>query len=153
MTLWVVKIGTSLLRGTKEQSTKEVIDKYSSYIAASKARGDRVIIVTSGAVGLGCHQLDIKNRPENLTSLQAVASVGQVHLMGLYETSMKKYGYNVAQILLTRIDLDSRESYKNASMTLKKLLEIYGKILENSGNFLENFPYFPEFSRMFQKIS
>ncbi len=122
MTLWVVKIGTSLLRGIADRSTEEIINSYSSCIAASKKRGDSVIVVTSGAVGVGCDRLGIKERPEDMTNLQAAAAVGQVHLMGLYEKAMKVYGYNVAQILLTRADLSSRLSYRNASMTFKKLL-------------------------------
>ncbi len=123
MTLWVVKVGTSLLRGTTKKSTSEIIDNYCSCIAESKSRGDGVILVTSGAVGLGCYTLGIKERPEELASLQASAAVGQVNLMSLYETSMKRYGYHVAQILLTRADLGSRESFRNAAMTLKKLLD------------------------------
>ena len=123
MTLWVVKIGTSLLRGTKEHSTEEVIEIFSSCIAESKNRGDKVILVTSGAVGVGCNRLGIKERPEDLTNLQAVAAVGQVHLMGLYEKAMRRHGYDIAQILLTRADLNSRISYRNASMTFKKLLD------------------------------
>ena len=123
MTLWVVKVGTSLLRGTSERSTEKIIDSYCACIAASKKRGDGVILVTSGAVGVGCHLLKIKDRPDDLTNLQAAAAVGQVHLMGLYEKAMKSYGHNVAQILLTRADLNSRLSYRNASKTLKKLLD------------------------------
>jgi len=124
MTLWVIKIGTSLLRGNTKQSTTEIINSYSACIADSKARGDKVIVVTSGAVGLGCKQLGLKERPNDLYSLQATAAVGQVHLMGLYEAAMERYGYNVAQILLTRADLESQIGYQNASMTLRKLLDL-----------------------------
>ena len=123
MTLWVLKIGTSLLRGTKECPTEAVIEKYCACIAESKKRGDNIIVVTSGAVGIGCQKLGIKERPEELTNLQAVAAVGQVHLMGLYEKAMKHHGYDIAQILLTRADLNSRISYRSASMTFKNLLD------------------------------
>ena len=124
MTLWVIKIGTSLLRGTSKQSTSEIINNYSACIAESKSRGDQVIIVTSGAVGLGCQRLGLKERPFDLPSLQAAAAIGQVYLMRLYEVAMKMYGYKIAQILLTRLDLESRVSYQNASMTLRKLLDL-----------------------------
>ena len=123
MKLWVIKIGTSLLRGNKILSTAEIIQTYCSFIASSKKNGNKIILVSSGAVGLGCSQLGINKRPEDISSLQAVAAVGQGYLMSLYEKSMKNYGYNVAQILLTRSELGSRISYKNASMTLTKLLE------------------------------
>ena len=123
MTLWVIKIGTSLLKGKKELSTAKAIDQYCSSIADSKKKGDKIILVSSGAVGLGCNRLQINERPSEIASLQAVAAVGQGHLMSLYERSMNQYGYNVAQILLTRSELGSRDSYRNASLTLKKLLD------------------------------
>jgi len=123
MTLWVLKIGTSLLRGSNIFSTKEIIDEYCSCISECKRKGDKVILVSSGAVGLGCSRLGIKKRPEDLKSLQAAAAVGQGYLMSLYEKAMNKHGYNVAQILLTRADFSSRVCYQNASLTLKRLLD------------------------------
>ena len=60
MNRWVIKIGTSLLRGTKKYSTTEMIENYTARIAESKNNGDRVVLVTSGAVGLGCNQLNIQ---------------------------------------------------------------------------------------------
>ncbi len=123
MTLWVIKIGTSLLRGSNEKTTANIIDKYCSCIAKCKNKGDLVILVSSGAVGLGCLKLGIKERPEDLSSLQASAAIGQGHLMALYEAAMNRYGFNIAQILLTRADLGSKKSYHNAALTLKKLLE------------------------------
>ena len=123
MSIWVIKIGTSLLRGSNSLSTAEVIDKYCECIASSKNEGNKLIIVSSGAVGLGCRQLSLSERPSEIVSLQAAAAVGQGHLMSLYKKSMNKYGYNVAQVLLTRSELSTRESYKNASKTIEKLLE------------------------------
>ncbi len=123
MSLWVVKVGTSLLRGTNERTTFEVIQSFSSCLAESKNKGDQVILVTSGAVGLGCHRLGIKERPKNLVFLQAVAAIGQGHLMSLYEKAMESHGYHVAQVLLTRKDLSSRNGFNNASKTLKQLLK------------------------------
>ncbi len=123
MTLWVIKIGTSLLRGSKEVSTTKVIENLSEAIADSKSKGDQVVLVTSGAVGLGCYQLGKKNRPESIVDLQAAAAVGQGYLIALYEANLRKYNYNVAQVLVTRSDLQTRNNYRNASMTLKKLLE------------------------------
>tara|TARA_Y100001968_G_C19408676_1_gene745122 strand:- start:374 stop:1474 length:1101 start_codon:yes stop_codon:yes gene_type:complete len=124
MTLWVLKIGTSLLRGTKDQSTSNVIKNLCLSISKIKKKGDQVVIVSSGAVGLGCCQLGKDDRPKDLTSLQAYASVGQGYLMSLYEKHLADLGYKVGQILLTKNDLESRPSYKNACLTLKKLLEM-----------------------------
>ena len=123
MTTWVIKIGTSLLRGNDKYTTIDIIDNYCSYISKAKKNGDKVILVSSGAVGLGCHKMGFKTRPKELISLQASAAIGQLHLMALYENSMSSFGYKVAQILLTRSELGSRNSYKSASQTLKRLIE------------------------------
>ncbi len=123
MKRWVIKIGTSLLRGQRNSSTFDVINHYCSYISKAKKKGDQVILVSSGAVGLGCRKLNMKERPKEMTSLQASAAIGQVHLMALYEEAMEKFDYKVAQVLLTRSELGSRNSYNSASKTLKKLLE------------------------------
>jgi len=80
-------------------------------------------LVSSGAVGLGCHKMSFKTRPNEIISLQASAAIGQLQLMALYEKSMSKFGYNVAQVLLTRSELGSRNSYKSATQTLKRLIE------------------------------
>ncbi|KGG15181.1 MULTISPECIES: glutamate 5-kinase [unclassified Prochlorococcus] len=123
MTLWTIKIGTTLLRGTKFFNTKEIINEYAKHISNAKSKGDQIIIVSSGAVGLGCNRLGLRNRPNEMNSLQAAAAVGQGHLISLYEDAMKNYNYKVAQILLTRSDFQSREYFKNASSTIKKLLD------------------------------
>ena len=123
MKIWVIKIGTSLLRGNSELTTFDMIKNYCSYISTAQEKGDKIILVTSGAVGLGCNKLSIKKRPKEMIDLQATAAVGQVQLMALYEKAMGVLGYNVAQVLLTRSELGSRSSYKSASQTLKRLIE------------------------------
>ena len=118
MTLWVVKIGTSLLRG----ETTTTIDGYACCLAGAMARGDQVVLVTSGAVGLGCQKLALINRPDTVVALQAAAAIGQGALMALYERAMERHGRSVAQVLLTRSDLADRRRYQNASGTLRQLL-------------------------------
>lgn len=119
MTLWVVKLGTSLLRG----DTAAAIEGFTARIAAAQHRGDSVVLVTSGAVGLGCQRLGLTQRPESVLSLQAAAAVGQGYLMALYERAMERHGIKVAQVLLTRSDLADRRRYQNASGSLRQLLE------------------------------
>ena len=123
MTIWVLKIGTSLLRGSDKYTTFDIINNYCSYISKAQKKGDKSILVSSGAVGLGCHKMRLDMRPKDIISLQASAAIGQLHLMALYEKAMSKFGYNVAQILLTSSELGSRNSYKSASQTLKRLIE------------------------------
>ena len=118
MTLWVVKIGTSLLRG----ETAATIEGYARCFAAAMARGDQVVLVTSGAVGLGCQKLAMSSRPDTVVALQAAAAIGQGALMALYERAMARHGCSVAQVLLTRSDLADRRRYQNASGTLRQLL-------------------------------
>ena len=118
MTLWVLKIGTSLLRG----ETTTTIDGYARCFAGAMDRGDQVVLVTSGAVGLGCQKLAMTTRPETVVALQAAAAIGQGVLMALYERAMARHGCAVAQVLLTRSDLADRRRYQNASGTLRQLL-------------------------------
>ncbi len=123
MIIRVIKIGTSILRGNKDDSTFKVIEQFSKYISQSIKNGDKVILVSSGAVGLGCHCMDFKKPPKDVVSLQAAAAIGQGQLMSLYKDSMKKHDQEVAQVLLTRSDFESRSRYNNASNTLRKLLD------------------------------
>ena len=119
----VIKIGTSLLRGNDKYTTFDIVNQYCSYITKAQSKGTKVILVSSGAVGLGCHKMNFKERPKEIISLQASAAIGQLHLMSLYEKAMGRFGYNVAQILLTSSELGSRNSYKSASNTIRKLIE------------------------------
>ena len=124
MELWVIKIGTSIIRGTENISTREVIKKLCDHIYNFISRGNKVVLVTSGAVGLGCKKLSLKQRPRELSHLQAMAAIGQVNLMSLYEKEMNKKGVNIAQILLTKADFNTRDSFNNASKTLNKLISL-----------------------------
>ena len=67
MTTWVIKIGTSLLRGSLEYTTFDIINNYCSYISKAQKKGDKIILVTSGAVGLGCHKMSFKVRPKRVS--------------------------------------------------------------------------------------
>ncbi len=133
MTLRVVKVGTSLLRQRQEASTADAIARLSGNLAESMRRGDRTVLVSSGAVGLGCQRLGMTQRPLSLPGLQAAASVGQGYLMSLYEKEFSRHSIAVAQVLLTRADLADRLSYHNASATLNQLLE-WGVLPVVNGN-------------------
>lgn len=119
----VIKVGTSLLRGDADRPTAAVIADMAATLARRQRRGDAIVLVTSGAVGLGCEALGLGRRPSELVALQAAAAVGQGRLMGLYQEAFAVRGLRVAQVLLTRGDLASRRRYANARRTLAQLLE------------------------------
>jgi glutamate 5-kinase len=119
----VIKVGTSLLRGDPERPTAAVIADMAASLARQQRRGDSIVLVTSGAVGLGCEALGLARRPTELVALQAAAAIGQGRLMGLYQDAFAVRGLRVAQVLLTRGDLASRRRYGNARLTLAQLLE------------------------------
>jgi glutamate 5-kinase len=118
----VVKVGTSLLRGSADRSTAAVITDLAASLARCRQRGESIVLVTSGAVGLGCSALALERRPSELVALQAAAAVGQGQLMALYRDAFALRGLSVAQVLLTRADLASRRRYRNACQTLEQLL-------------------------------
>ena len=118
----VVKVGTSLLRGSPERPTAAVIADLAASLNRAHRRGESIALVTSGAVGLGCRVLQLEQRPGEVVALQAAAAVGQGQLMALYQDAFAVRGLAVAQVLLTRGDLASRRRYQNASRTLEQLL-------------------------------
>jgi glutamate 5-kinase len=118
----VVKVGTSVLRGAGGRDTNEVIADLAASLCSLWQRGEPVVLVTSGAVGLGCTALGHRERPTELEGLQAAAAVGQGRLMTLYDQAFARHQRCVAQVLLTRGDLASRRRYQNACRTLEQLL-------------------------------
>ncbi|MFM7239596.1 MAG: glutamate 5-kinase, partial [Cyanobium sp.] len=120
----VVKVGTSLLRGSPERPTAAVITDLAASLNRACRRGEAIALVTSGAVGLGCARLQMPTRPTTVAALQAAAAVGQGQLMGLYQDAFAVRGLPVAQVLLTRGDLASRRRYQNACRTLEQLLAL-----------------------------
>ena len=118
----VVKVGTSVLRGAGGRSTEQVIGDLAATLCELWSRHEPVVLVTSGAVGLGCTALGQSQRPTELEGLQAAAAVGQGRLMTLYDQAFARHGRCVAQVLLTRGDLASRRRYQNACRTLEQLL-------------------------------
>jgi len=119
----VVKVGTSLLRGSEQRSTAAVIADLAASLGRLQRRGDAIALVTSGAVGLGCEALRMARRPTEVAALQAAAAVGQGRLMALYQEAFAVRGVAVAQVLLTRGDVASRRRYRRACRTFEQLLE------------------------------
>ena len=112
----VVKAGTRLLTDPK------LLPHIVQQIKDLRDAGKQVILVSSGAVGTGMKSLGLKKRPRYLSQVQALAALGQVKLMSMYETECEKLGFRAAQILLTAEDLRSRERHLNALNCIETLL-------------------------------
>ncbi|MEW6238225.1 MAG: glutamate 5-kinase [Candidatus Omnitrophota bacterium] len=120
----VVKIGTRVIDDEKTHFNRPVMESLVKEIAALKSNGIEVILVSSGAVGAGLRALGMSRRPPSIHLRQAYAAIGQGRLMNLYSELFGQYGIITAQVLLTRTDLDRRDSYLNARETLQHLLTI-----------------------------
>lgn len=119
----VVKVGSALLVGP-EGPRSAWIEALVSEIAAARARGQEVIVVSSGAIALGARKLGLdKGGRGSLADAQAAAAVGQIALSGLWADLLGKHGLTAAQLLLTLEDLEDRRRYLNATATLTRLLD------------------------------
>jgi glutamate 5-kinase len=118
----VVKIGSALLTNNGLGLDVPAITGWAGQIAQLRARGLEVVLVSSGAVAAGMQRLGYKSRPHALHELQALAAVGQMGLVQLYESLFQRHAVHTAQVLLTHDDLANRERYLNARSTLRTLL-------------------------------
>lgn len=119
----VLKFGSGVLT-TPNGSALETgqFNRIAAEIAALVKRGHECLVVSSGAVAAGLRTFGLKERPEDLAARQACAAVGQSKLMRMYESAFAKHKLNVAQLLLTHGDIDSRLRSVNAKNTLLRLL-------------------------------
>jgi len=120
----VAKFGTSLLTGGSDRLDQNVMSSLVAQVAQLHQQGLEVIIVSSGAIASGRHQLGLDKRVKGVPFKQVLASVGQHRLMGLYEQLFSQYNITVAQALLAKVDLLDRAGYLNARNTLLALLEL-----------------------------
>jgi glutamate 5-kinase len=121
---WVIKVGSSLVTARGQGLDRAAIADWCAQIAALRAEGRQIVLVSSGAVAEGMARLGLSKRPANLHGLQAAAAVGQMGLVRAYETAFESHGLRAAQILLTHDDVSDRGRYLNARGTLKTLLEL-----------------------------
>src|ERR1700749_4021709 len=109
----VIKLGTQLLSNEQGQLDGPFLAQMAAQVAKLQRRGVRVTIVSSGAIGAGLRELNLPKRPTDLAKLQAVAAVGQRRLMDVWAGAFEPHGLKVAQILLTREDIDQRTRFLN----------------------------------------
>ncbi len=120
----VIKVGSSLVTNEGRGLDHAAIARWTEQIAALRALGKQVILVSSGAIAEGMQRLGWTARPQQIHALQAAAAVGQMGLAQAYETSFRERGLHSAQVLLTHADLADRARYLNARSTLFTLLDL-----------------------------
>ena len=120
----VIKIGSALLTNNGQGLDLPAISAWVAQVAALRAGGMEIVLVSSGAVAAGMQRLGFKTRPHALHELQAMAAVGQMGLVQVYESAFQQHGLHTAQVLLTHDDLANRERYLNARSTLRTLLRL-----------------------------
>jgi len=120
----VIKLGTQLLSDAQGRLDIPFIGSIARQVAELRRRGIQVTIVSSGAVGAGLRELNIPKRPTDLAKLQAVAAVGQRRLMDVWGEAFEPYALPVAQLLLTRDDIDSRTRFLNLRNTVHAVHEL-----------------------------
>lgn len=122
----IVKVGTSTITHKTGRINLRRMEKFVKILSDIHNSGKDIILVSSGAIGLGMSKLGLLERPKDTVTKQACAAVGQCELMYIYDKLFGEYNVNVAQILLTKYTLDSPRK-NNISNTFHKLLE-YGII-------------------------
>ncbi len=124
----VVKVGTSTLTHETGKLNLYRIERLARALADLKNRGIDIVLVSSGAIGVGMGQLGLHERPHSTREKQAAAAVGQCELMFIYSKLLNEYGLNVAQILLTKDAVTDPERKTNILNTFEQLFEYPGVI-------------------------
>ncbi len=120
----VIKIGSSLLVDNKKKIRKKWLSNFANDIQKLKSKNKKIIIVSSGAIALGCKKLNYNKKNLKLDKSQAIASVGQIELMNLFSQTFSKFKLNISQILLTLDDTEERRRSINAKRTFENLFQI-----------------------------
>ena len=121
---WVIKAGSSLVAGKDDGINKSFIKDLVLQVQQLLNEGIQVVIVSSGAVAKGMHELDLIERPGSLNLLQAAAAIGQLGLIEGYKTEFSNFEIKTAQVLISHDDIANRTRYLNARNSLLTLLEL-----------------------------
>ena len=120
----VIKIGTSTLAHPTGHLNIRRVEELCKIISDIKNSGHEVIMVSSGAIGMGVGKLGLISRPSDIPTKQAAAAVGQCELMYTYDKLFSEYNHTVAQLLITGDDVQNETRHDNFSNTLNRLLEL-----------------------------
>ncbi len=119
-----VKVGTSTLTHPSGRMNIRRVETLCKVLSDVKNAGHELILVSSGAIGMGVGKLNLRARPSDMPGKQAAAAVGQCELMYTYDKLFTEYNHTVAQILLTGEDLRDEARHRNFANTLQRLLEL-----------------------------
>ena len=120
----VIKIGTSTLAHPTGHLNIRRVESLCKIMSDIKNAGHEVILVSSGAIGMGVGKLGLRERPRDIPSKQAAAAVGQCELMYTYDKLFSEYHHTVAQLLITGDDTKNEQRHRNFTNTLNRLLEL-----------------------------
>lgn len=120
----VIKVGTSTLAYESGRLNIRRVECLCKVLSDIKNAGHEVILVTSGAIGMGVGKLGLSERPKDIPTKQAAAAVGQCELMYTYDRLFSEYNHTVAQILLTASDVKTEQRHDNFKNTLNRLLAL-----------------------------
>lgn len=120
----VVKVGTSTLAHATGRLNIRRVEELVKVLSDLKNAGHEMILVSSGAIGMGVGKLNLPGRPADMPTKQAAAAVGQCELMYTYDKLFSQYNHTVAQILLTSEDVDHDDRRQNFENTMARLLEL-----------------------------
>lgn len=123
----VVKVGTSTLTYETGKTNIRRMKKLVEVLSDLENSGTQVVLVSSGAIGVGVGKLGLKEKPHDTPGRQAAATVGQCELMFMYDKLFSEYGHKIGQLLVTRSDIENSERKENLVNAFDKLLE-YGAI-------------------------
>lgn len=119
-----VKVGTSTLAYTSGGLNIRHIEQLCRTLSDLKNAGHEVMLISSGAIGLGVGKLSLREKPTDIPTKQAAAAVGQCELMNVYDREFSVYGHTVAQILLTGSDVTDEERSQNLRNTMNRLFDL-----------------------------
>src|SRR3954452_5247705 len=122
MTL-VVKLGSSIVAADDSKLRTDVLDSFCAQVSALEQGGERVVMVTSGAIARGMRLMELPVRPRAMDELQGASAGGRGAFFRAYETRLASHGTRAAQVLLTAGDIAARTNYLNARRTLRRLVE------------------------------
>ena len=120
----VIKIGTSTLTHRSGNLNIRHIEQLCKVASDLKNAGHEIILVSSGAIGMGVGKLGLSERPTDMPTKQAAAAVGQCELMYFYDKLFSEYNHTVGQILITGQDLENGERHANFRNTVERLLSL-----------------------------